>query len=136
MTFSTNQVAAAAQVTLRQLQWWDEHRVVSSGIFGHQRQWDKDALFKVLIIARLRSKGVSLQRIRVVLKSLPLEKLQAQEDAVMLVRRKGMIICGYEAMVKATDQEKGPIWIVAIAPLVERLNEIILTSCTGQKEIC
>lgn len=126
MTFSTQQVSEASGVTLRQLQHWDERSVVSSGVIGHQRQWDRDALFKVLIVAKLRSKGCSLQRIRACLKSLPLEKLQAQEDAVLLIRRKGMRICGEEAAVRAADQETGPVWIVAIAPIMERLTKAIL----------
>lgn len=126
MTFSTNQVAEAAQVTLRQLQWWDEHRVVSSGVIGHQRHWDRDALFKVLIVAKLRAKGCSLQRIRAVLKSLPLEKLQAQEDAVLLIRRKGMRICGDEVALRAADEENGPVWIVALAPIMQKLTDELL----------
>lgn len=60
MTFSTNQVATAAQVTLRQLQWWDERDLIMPGIEGHQRKYDASKFFKVLLVARMRSKGLSL----------------------------------------------------------------------------
>lgn len=128
MTYTTNQVASAAQVSLRQLQWWDERRVVSPdpGLAhgsGHLRVWDDGELFKVLLVARMRSKGLSLQRIRKLLVSLPLEKLKHQTEAVLLIRTRGMRICGEEASVRAMDLEDGPVWVICIAPLLQRLRE-------------
>lgn len=123
MTFSTSQVAEAAQVTLRQLQWWDERRVVHPLHKGGDRLYDEEDLFKTLLVARMRQKGVSLQRVRACLKSLPLEKVQAQEDAVLLIRKRGMRICGEEAAVRAMDLENGPVWVICIAPLLAVLQK-------------
>lgn len=122
MTFSTNQVAEAAQISLRQLQWWDERRVVEPVHQGHRRVYDNGDFFKVLLLARMRAKGLSLQRIRGLLKSLPLEKLQVQKDAVMIIRKKGMII-RYEAdATRNMDLEDGPVWVICIGPLLVKLN--------------
>jgi DNA-binding transcriptional MerR regulator len=128
MTFSTLQVAEAAQVSIRQLQFWDERRVIQPSQHGHRRVYEQEDLFKTLLVARLRSKGVSLQRIRALLKSLPLEKLRIQEDAVILVRRRGMRICNEEAAVRAMDLEDGPVWVVAIQPLLAILKKHTATA--------
>ncbi len=122
MTFSTNQVAEAAQVTLRQLQWWDEHNIIQPLIKKHVRVFDQNDFFKALLVARMRSKGLSLQRIRLCIKSLPLENLQKNPEAVLLIRKKGMRICSEEAAVRAMDLENGPAWVICIAPLLEVLR--------------
>lgn len=122
MTFSTNQVAEAAKVSLRQLQWWDERRVVQPYHEGHRRLYDEGGLFKTLLLAKMRAKGLSLHRIRGLLKTLPLEKLQAQEDAFVMIRRKGMRICSEEAAIRAMDLEEGPVWVICVAPLLDVLK--------------
>lgn len=122
MTLTTNQVAEAIQVSLRQLQWWHERRIVNPAIDGHTRAWSKGDVFNALLVARLRSKRVSLQRIRKLLASLPLEKVQAQEDAVIIVRRRGVRICTEDAALRALDLESGAVAVVMIAPLLEMLS--------------
>ncbi len=131
MTFSTTQVAEAANVTLRQLQWWSEKGVVTPGYEYHARAYDQDDLFKALIVARMRSKGLSLQRVRACLKYLPLENLQRNPEAVLLIRRKGMRICSEEAAVRAMDLENGPAWVICIAPLLEVLRMHIRKKATN-----
>ncbi len=138
MTFSTLQVSEAAQVSRRQLQWWDERRVIQPTHEGHRRVYDVEDFFKTLLIARMRSKGVSLQRIRACVRSLPVEKVMAQEDAVFLVRRKGMRICNDEVAVRAMDLENGPVWVVAVAPLLQTLRstrEAVTTKPTIKRHI-
>ena len=122
MTFSTLQVAEAAQVTLRQLQWWDEKSLICPAHEKHSRIYDTNDFFKTLLVARMRSKGLSLQRVRACLKSLPLENLQKNPEAVLLIRRKGMRICSEEAAVRAMDLENGPTWVICVAPLIEVLR--------------
>ncbi len=120
--FATNEVVAITQVTTRQLQWWHETRVIAPTFRDrHTLSWDEGDLFKALLLARMRSKAISLQRIRTMLKSLPLEKLKKQEDAVLLIRQRGMRICGEEVAMKAMDLEDGPVWIICISPLLEIL---------------
>ena len=62
--FSSEEVAALARVTPRQLQWWDERGVVSPEHQGHRRRYRLEELIEVAVIAELRSKGFSLQKIR------------------------------------------------------------------------
>lgn len=70
LQISSNVMAAIAAVSLRQLQWWDEHHVVSPLIIGHRRVWDETNALHVVVIGKLRSRGVSLQRARRVIRFL------------------------------------------------------------------
>ncbi len=69
-SFSSEEVAALARVTPRQLQWWDERGVVSPEHQGHRRRYRLEELIEVSVIAELRNKGFSLQKIRRVLRFL------------------------------------------------------------------
>lgn len=73
VTYSSSEVARIAGVSLRQLQWWDEQKVVSPRHEGHKRLYTQEEVVEVSVIAELRRKGFSLQRIRRVLRFLQRE---------------------------------------------------------------
>ena len=66
--YSSADVARLSGVSLRQLQWWDERKVVSPRHEGHRRLYFTADVIEVTVIAELRRKGFSLQKIRRVLK--------------------------------------------------------------------
>ena len=72
-TFTTSKVSRIAQVSLRQLQWWDERKIVSPGREGHKRVYVTAEVLEVVVIAELRRKGFSLQGIRRVVRFLKRE---------------------------------------------------------------
>ena len=72
-TYSSNDVADVAGVSLRQLQWWDERKVVSPRHEGHRRVYYPAEVIEITVIAELRRKGFSLQKIRRVLRFLQKE---------------------------------------------------------------
>src|SRR5437588_10298298 len=72
-TYTSSDVSRIAQVSLRQLQWWDERKVVSPRHEGHRRVYDSAEVIEITVIAELRRKGFSLQKIRRVLKFLQRE---------------------------------------------------------------
>ena len=69
-SFTSEEVATLARVTARQLQWWDERGVVSPEHQGHRRRYRLEELIEVAVIAELRNKGFSLQKMRRVLRFL------------------------------------------------------------------
>ena len=71
--FTSGEVAKIAGVSLRQLQWWDERNVVSPRQEGHRRVYLQQEVVEVSVIAELRRKGFSLQKIRRVLRFLQRE---------------------------------------------------------------
>src|ERR1700688_3831002 len=72
-SFTSSDVSRIAQVSLRQLQWWDERKVVSPRHHGHRRVYGPGEVIEIKVIAELRRKGFSLQRIRRVLRFLQRE---------------------------------------------------------------
>lgn len=72
-TYSSAEVSQIAGVSLRQLQWWDERKVVSPRHEGHRRVYFPAEVVEITVIAELRRKGFSLQKIRRVLRFLQKE---------------------------------------------------------------
>src|SRR5689334_2587539 len=71
--YTSSEVARISGVSLRQLQWWDERNGVSPRQDGHRRVYLPQEVIEVSVIAELRRKGFSLQKIRRVLKYLQKE---------------------------------------------------------------
>ncbi len=80
--YTSGEVARLAGVSLRQLQWWDERGVVSPRQEGHRRVYLNQEVVEVSVIAELRRKGFSLQKIRRVLRFLQKEMGQRLSAAV------------------------------------------------------
>lgn len=62
--FTSNEVAAAARVTLRMLQWWDERGIIAPRHQGHKRFYTQAELIQVVVLGALRRKAFTLQEIR------------------------------------------------------------------------
>ena len=69
-SFSSLEVAQLTGITLRQLQWWDEQKIVVASRLGHRRIYSLDDLAEIAIICDLRRRGFSLQKIRRVVRFL------------------------------------------------------------------
>jgi DNA-binding transcriptional MerR regulator len=80
--FTSSDVSRISGVSLRQLQWWDERNVVSPRQDGHRRVYAPEEVVEVSVIAALRKKGFSLQKIRRVLRYLQKEMGKRIADAV------------------------------------------------------
>src|SRR5438270_13756641 len=71
--FTSGEVIALTGITPRQLQWWDERRVVVPAREGHRRIYSMEDLAEVAVICELRERGFSLQRVRKVMRFLQRE---------------------------------------------------------------
>jgi len=69
-SFSSQEVSKLTGVSLRQLQWWDEQGVVTPLHRGHRRLYQMNEVVEIGLITELRRKGISLQKIRRVLRYL------------------------------------------------------------------
>src|SRR5271169_1484100 len=72
-TFTSKEVVALTGISARQLQWWDERRIVVPQREGHRRLYSPDDLAEVAVICDLRQRGFSLQKIRLVIRFLQKE---------------------------------------------------------------
>src|SRR6476469_1945830 len=71
--FTSREVMSLTGITLRQLQWWDERRIVVPAREGHRRLYSTEDLAEVAVICELRRRGFSLQRVRKVMRFLQRE---------------------------------------------------------------
>ncbi len=71
--FTSREVIALTGISPRQLQWWDERRIVTPARQGHRRLFSGEDLAEVAVICELRQRGFSLQRVRKVMRFLQQE---------------------------------------------------------------
>jgi DNA-binding transcriptional MerR regulator len=128
--FNSSQVARICGVSLRQLQWWDERNVVSPRQDGHKRVYLAEEVVEISVIAELRRKGFSLQKIRRVLRFLQKdtgkrlsEAIQSQGDVHLLTDGKTIYL--EEAPNRIIDllkNAKQPMFLVCVTDQVKRLT--------------
>jgi DNA-binding transcriptional MerR regulator len=71
--FTSQEVVALTGITARQLQWWDERKIVVPAREGHRRLYTFDDVAEIAVICELRQRGFSLQRVRKVIRFLQRE---------------------------------------------------------------
>jgi DNA-binding transcriptional MerR regulator len=68
--FTSRDVVSLTGITPRQLQWWDERRIVVPRREGRRRLYSMEDLAEIAVICELRQRGFSLQRVRKVMRFL------------------------------------------------------------------
>ncbi len=129
-TFSSQDVSEITGVSLRQLQWWDEQGVVSPVQHGHKRIYQLHELVEVALITELREKGISLQKIRRVLRFLEkelgkglLEAIRNGEEVHLLTDGKNLYLeDSHENIVDILKNSRQPIISVCVTDHVHRLT--------------
>ena len=129
-TYTSSDVARIAEVSLRQLQWWDERKVVSPRHEGHKRIYHPEEVVEVTVIAELRRKGFSLQKIRRVLKFLQKEMgkrlhevLNGESDLHLVTDGKTIYLeDNSDRIVDILKNARQPMFLVCVTDQVKRLN--------------
>jgi len=127
--YNSSEVARICGVSLRQLQWWDERNVVSPRQDGHKRIYQPQEVVEISVIAELRRKGFSLQKIRRVLRFLQkdmgkrlAEALTSPSEIHLLTDGKTIYL--EEAPNRIIDLLKNarqPMFLVCVSDQVKRL---------------
>ena len=131
--FSSSDVARIANISLRQLQWWDERHVVSPRHEGHRRMYKAEEVLEVTVIAELRRKGFSLQKLRRVLRYLHkdmdrrLSEVLGNDSSLHLLTD-GKTIYLEDRQDRVIDILKGarqPMFLVCVSDHVKRLGPVM-----------
>jgi DNA-binding transcriptional MerR regulator len=130
-TYSSMEVASVAQVSLRQLQWWDERKVVSPRHEGHRRVYYAVEVIEITVIAELRRKGFSLQKIRRVLRFLQKEMgkrlaevLAANSDLHLVTDGKSIFLEDqHDRIIDILKNARQPMFLVSVSDQARRLTE-------------
>src|SRR5208283_1822406 len=130
-TYTSTDVARIATVSLRQLQWWDERKVVSPRHEGHKRLYLAEEVIEITVIAELRRKGFSLQKIRRVLRFLQREMgkrlsdvMQSDSDLHLVTDGKSIYLEEQqERIIDILKNAKQPMFVVCVSDQVRRLDD-------------
>jgi DNA-binding transcriptional MerR regulator len=131
-TYTSTDVAKIAQVSLRQLQWWDERKVVSPRHEGHKRIYNSEEVIEITVIAELRRKGFSLQKIRRVLRFLQREMGRRLADVMQTDSKLHLLTDGksiyleeqQDRIIDLLKNARQPMFLVSVSDQVKRLEEI------------
>ncbi len=127
---SSSDVARIAGVSLRQLQWWDEQKVVSPRHEGHCRVYAPAEVVEISVIAELRRKGFSLQKIRRVLRFLQrdmgkrlVEVMGGSGEMHLLTDGKTILLEESESrVVDVLKNARQPMFLVCVSDQVRRIQ--------------
>lgn len=128
--YTSSEVSRISGVSLRQLQWWDERNVVSPRQQGHRRVYLPQEVVEVSVIAALRKKGFSLQKIRRVLKFLQKEMGKKLSEVTSLEGDVHLLTDGKniyleeqpDRIIDVMKNAKQPMFLVCVSDQLRRLN--------------
>jgi DNA-binding transcriptional MerR regulator len=128
--YNSSEVARICGVTLRQLQWWDERHVVSPRQAGHKRVYMSEEVVEISVIAELRRKGFSLQKIRRVLRFLQKDMGKRLSEAISSPSSVHLLTDGKsiyleeapDRIIDLLKNAKQPMFLVCVTDQARRLN--------------
>jgi len=128
--FNSSDVSRICGVSLRQLQWWDERNVVSPRQDGHKRIYMTEEVVEISVIAELRRKGFSLQKIRRVLRFLQKDMGKRLADALASSADVHLLTDGKSIYLEETPNRisdllknaRQPMFLVCVTDQAKRLT--------------
>jgi len=130
LIFTSKEVCQVTGITARQLQWWDEHALVRAGRQGHRRAFHPEDVLAMLVVGELRRKGLSLQKIRRLMRRLRQEVARRRDElyesgseCYLLTDGEALYSeAGPQAVVKRLTRERSPMWLVSLSERMRRLE--------------
>lgn len=127
--FTSSEVVALTGITPRQLQWWDERRIVVPAREGHRRIYSLHDLAEVAVICELRRKGFSLQRVRKVMRFLQRELGKRLVDTVTSAAEYHLLTDGKhifledsaKSVIDVLKNSRQPMLTVCLSDTVQRV---------------
>jgi DNA-binding transcriptional MerR regulator len=128
--FSTRDVLQLTGTTARQLQWWDERRIVVAQREGRNRIYSASDLIDILVIEELRQRHISLAQVRRVLRFLRTEFHARLADMVDSNREQHLLLDGKRIYLRTDSQQvvdllrntRQSVMLICLTDAVRRLN--------------
>ena len=128
--FTSREVSRIAQISLRQLQWWDEGKLISPRQEGHERVYLPEQVIESMVVAELRRKGLALQKIRRGMRFLRrdmaprLQKhLSSPADGLYLLTdgKSTHLESAPQRIIDLLKNARQAMWLVSVSDQVQRL---------------
>jgi DNA-binding transcriptional MerR regulator len=132
-SFTSHDVIRLTGITARQLQWWDERRIVVPARQGHRRIYSFEDLTEVAVICELRRKGFSLQRVRKVVRFLQKEFSKRLAETVSGSSNYHLLTDGHSLYLETSPQQivdilknsRQPMLAICLSDTVRQVKAII-----------
>jgi len=124
-SFTSRDVVRLTGITLRQLQWWDERKIVVPVREGHRRLYSMDDLVEVSVICDLRRRGFSLQGVRKVVRFLQREFSKRLAETVGGKSDYHLLTDGSRLYLETSPQQ--------IVDILKNSRQPMLTICLSDK---
>ena len=141
--FLSADVARLSGISLRQLQWWDERKLVSPRKEDRRRVYVPEQVLEILTVAVLRRKGVSLQKIRRILRLLR-HWLGHQDSHVQFANSKLYLVTDGnsifiedqpENILNRLAEANKPMYLVSLSEQMKRITSEKLLAVTRGKQL-
>ncbi len=134
--FSTREVLELTGITARQLQWWDERKVVVPCREGRRRIYSGADLIDILTIEQLRRRKISLQQVRRVLRFLRTRLRARFADLVEGKREHHLLLDGNKVYLETDTHQildllrntEQPVFLICLSDVVRRLDADMLNA--------
>src|SRR6202165_208608 len=131
--FTSREIVALTGITLRQLQWWDERRIVVPAREGHRRLYSTEDLTEVAVICELRRKGFSLQRVRKVVRFLQREFSKRLAETVSGSSSYHLLTDGRSLYLETSPQQivdilknsRQPMFAICLSDTVRQVRAVV-----------
>lgn len=132
-SFTSQDVVRLTGITPRQLQWWDERRIVVPARNGHRRVYSFEDLTEVAVICELRRKGFSLQRVRAVVRFLQKEFGKRIAETVHSASNYHLLTDGHSIYLETSPQHildilknsRQPMFAVCLSDTVRQIKAVV-----------
>src|SRR5579862_4650238 len=132
-TFTSRDVVLLTGITPRQLQWWDERRIVVPAREGRRRLYSLEDVTEVAVICELRRRGFSLQRVRKVMRFLQREFGKRLAETVSGASTYHLLIDGKDLYLETSAEQivdilknsRQPVLAVCLSDTVRRVQSIV-----------
>lgn len=121
--YSSNEISDATGASLRQLQWWDEQRLIQPKHLGHTRVYSETQMLEAQVVMELRKKSYSLQAIRVVFRSIqrtwqnkPMGLVIFENPGAFLLamQKRGEIVMEPEMVIRVCADSTVPVVLIEL----------------------
>jgi DNA-binding transcriptional MerR regulator len=142
-SFSTRDVLDLTGVTARQLQWWDERRIVVPERQGRNRVYSAADLVDILVIGPLRQRSISLAQVRRVLRLLHMQLHMRLSDLVTGSNEYHLLLAGKRIFLETDSRQiiellrntMQPMLLIsltdAVKPLRIELKQLLVNSANA-----
>lgn len=132
LVFTSREVSRIAKISLRQLQWWDERKLISPRQEGHKRVYLPEQVIASMVVAELRRKGLSLQKIRRIMRFLRREMtprlqehLSSPADGLYLLTdgKSTHLESAPQRIIDLLKNARQAMWLISVSDQVQRAGK-------------